>query len=179
MPTISEEYFASFNLHGPSVMQYSQLEYDEHLKDSRWTQHETTYLFALLQEYDLRFIVAADRYDYVPPGANTIGSKRSVEVRAGTSSSLYEHGLILLQDIKDRYYAICRRLIRTRTAPDPQVQQQLLQAFTFDRGTYRRFRMSHHDRQRDQAQTVRFGALSPHNGRDRRGGISVPRGQAY
>lgn len=37
--------------------------------------------------------------------------------------------------MKDRYYTICRRLIRTRTATDPQAQQQMIQAHSFDRGT--------------------------------------------
>lgn len=37
------------------------------------------------------------------------------------------------QDIKDRYYTICRRLVRTRTATDPQAQQSLLQAYSFDK----------------------------------------------
>lgn len=40
-----------------------------------------------------------------------------------------------MQDIKDRYYTICRRLLRTRTATDPVIQQQQLQAHAFDKGT--------------------------------------------
>ncbi|KAI9637016.1 uncharacterized protein MKK02DRAFT_26456 [Dioszegia hungarica] len=110
-----EEYFATFNSSGPSVMQFSQMEYDQHLKDSDWTQQETSYLFALLQEYDLRFVVAADRYAYTDTSVPGATKRRTVE------------------EIKDRYYTICRRLIRTRTALDPQAQQQLLQAYTFDK----------------------------------------------
>ncbi|WWD20813.1 hypothetical protein CI109_105290 [Kwoniella shandongensis] len=58
---------------------YSQYEYDQHLVDPDWTPHETTYLFDLLRTYDLRFIVAADRYEYM--GTSGIGpvKKRSVE----------------------------------------------------------------------------------------------------
>jgi DNA methyltransferase 1-associated protein 1 len=36
--------------------------------------------------------------------------------------------------MKDRYYTICRRLVRTRTASDPAVQQQLITQYTFDKG---------------------------------------------
>lgn len=43
-------------------MEYSQYEYDQHLTHPDWTASETTYLFNLLREYDLRFIVVADRY---------------------------------------------------------------------------------------------------------------------
>ena len=55
-------------------MDYSQYEYDQHLVDPDWTPLETSYLFDLLKTYDLRFVVAADRYDYE-------GRVRSVEVR--------------------------------------------------------------------------------------------------
>ncbi|KAK4684807.1 DNA methyltransferase 1-associated protein 1, partial [Tremellales sp. Uapishka_1] len=114
-PNASVEYFGKFNLHGPSVLEYSQFEYDQHLVDPDWTSHETTYLFDLLRTYDLRFVIAADRYEYAGPKGVDPVKKRSVE------------------DIKDRYYTICRRLTRTRTASDPQSQQQLIQAYTFDK----------------------------------------------
>lgn len=61
-------------------MQFSQMEYDQHLKDSDWTQQETSYLFALLQEYDLRFVVAADRYAYTDPSVPGATKRRTVEV---------------------------------------------------------------------------------------------------
>lgn len=40
-----------------------------------WTKEETDYLFSLVEEYDLRFVVISDRYDYT-------GSTRTVEVRS-------------------------------------------------------------------------------------------------
>lgn len=119
---ISVEYFGSFNIHGPTVMEYSQYEYDQHLGDPDWTSQETTYLFNLLREFDLRFIVVADRYSF--QNART----RTVEVSAGVSSRSD------WQEIKDRYFAVCRRLIRTRTASDPSAQTQQMQAHAFDKG---------------------------------------------
>ncbi|OCF78753.1 SWR1-complex protein 4 [Kwoniella mangroviensis CBS 8886] len=114
-PGVSVEYFGKFNLHGPSVMEYSQFEYDQHLSDPNWTSHETLYLFDLLKTYDLRFIIVADRYAYRGVTGTATEKKRSVE------------------EIKDRYYTICRRLVRTRTAADPQAQQQLIHAYAFDK----------------------------------------------
>ncbi|WVN88619.1 uncharacterized protein L203_103830 [Cryptococcus depauperatus CBS 7841] len=111
----SVEYFGKFNTHGPSVMEYSRYEYDQHLVDSDWTPHETQYLFDLLREYDLRFIVVADRYEYLGPTKTGPAKKRSVE------------------ELKDRYYTICRRLLRSRTASDPQQQQQTIHAYAFDK----------------------------------------------
>lgn len=43
--------------------------------DKEWTKEETDYLFELVKEYDLRWQVIADRYDYVG------GRPRSMEVR--------------------------------------------------------------------------------------------------
>jgi DNA methyltransferase 1-associated protein 1 len=74
------EYFATFNQHGPSIMEYSQYEYDQHLVDPNWTAHETTYLFDMLRTYDLRFIVVADRYEYQAPQSQDPPRSRSVEV---------------------------------------------------------------------------------------------------
>ena len=43
--------------------------------DKDWTKEETDYLFDLVKEYDLRWHVISDRYDYVG------GKRRSMEVR--------------------------------------------------------------------------------------------------
>jgi DNA methyltransferase 1-associated protein 1 len=87
---ISVEYFGSFNLHGPSVMEYSQYEYDQHLGDSDWTAQETTYMFNLLREYDLRFIVVADRYRYQDTRTRTVevSPKRPVKQLNGRKSKI-------------------------------------------------------------------------------------------
>lgn len=73
-------YFDSFNRHGPSVMEFSQHEYEQYLEDPGWSPHETNYLFDLLRLYDLRFIVVADRYDYTGANADQPATRRSVEV---------------------------------------------------------------------------------------------------
>jgi DNA methyltransferase 1-associated protein 1 len=76
-------YFGKFNLHGPSVMEYSQFEYDQHLVDPDWTPAETAYLFDHLRQYDLRFVIAADRYEYTEQKGDDAPKRRSVEVSAG------------------------------------------------------------------------------------------------
>lgn len=76
------DYFDGFNKNGPSIMEFSQFEYDQHLVDPTWSLHETTYLFDLLRNYDLRFIVVADRYDYHGPTGTEMGGRRTVEVSA-------------------------------------------------------------------------------------------------
>jgi len=44
------------------------------LADSEWTKEETDYLFNLIREYDCRFYLVNDRYEF--PG----GPTRSMEV---------------------------------------------------------------------------------------------------
>ena len=91
------------------VFRYSDEEYTQLLKDDDWSREETDYLIDLCDEYDLRFIVIADRYEWA-------GRARSIE------------------DIKARYYAICRRLVRSRISnEDLETRQSQLQAFTYDR----------------------------------------------
>jgi hypothetical protein len=85
-------HFSQFNRFGPSVMAYSQFEYDQHLADADWTAQETAYLFDLLRQYDLRFVVVADRYEYVDVKGSTPPRKRSVEV--STFGSLWVYQLI-------------------------------------------------------------------------------------
>lgn len=74
-------YFGQFNDHGPSVMEYSQHEYEQHLADTGWSAQETDYLFDLLRLYDLRFIIVADRYSYTGAAGEQPPVIRSVEVR--------------------------------------------------------------------------------------------------
>lgn len=130
-------------------MEYSQYEYDQHLVDPGWSSHETAYLFNLLRDYDLRFVVAADRYEYKGPRGNDPVKRRTVE------------------EMKDRYYTICRRLVRTRTASDPQVQQQLIVQYSFDKSEFSVVWVVADGRPRDQAQAVCVRAVPPYRRRDR------------
>jgi len=43
---------------------YTDIEYDTYFRDHHWSRAETDYLFDLCRQYDLRFIVIADRYDW-------------------------------------------------------------------------------------------------------------------
>jgi DNA methyltransferase 1-associated protein 1 len=109
---VPREYrFADLNT-SSGVYRYSNDEYHQHLRDEDWTKEETDYLIDLCNAYDLRFVVIADRYDWHNAG----GKQRTME------------------DLKARYYAICRRLIRSRiSSEDTDARQQLLQSYTFDR----------------------------------------------
>ncbi|RVD86437.1 uncharacterized protein DFL_004713 [Arthrobotrys flagrans] len=81
--------FAKFNIK-INVLEYSDAEYDAVLKDDDWSRQETDYLFKLIKEYDLRWVVIADRYEFE-------GKDRTME------------------DLKARYYSVCRNVMEMRT----------------------------------------------------------------
>ncbi|KAJ7683998.1 hypothetical protein B0H17DRAFT_1204759 [Mycena rosella] len=85
----AEYQFAKYNVQ-PATYTYSQDEYTKLLTEEEWSKEETDYLMDMVREYDTRWYVIQDRYDY--PG----GPERSME------------------DLKDRYCSVCRKLIRNR-----------------------------------------------------------------
>ncbi|EJD01618.1 uncharacterized protein FOMMEDRAFT_126683, partial [Fomitiporia mediterranea MF3/22] len=101
--------FAKYDIK-PQSFTYSHDEYTNLLEEEGWTKEETDYLFNIVQEYELRFFVIADRYDF--PG----GPPRTID------------------DIKDRYYGVCRRLIRNRPWPgDEAGKAQAVASYSFDK----------------------------------------------
>lgn len=88
--------FSKFNVK-VDIPEYTTGEY-EVLKDGDWAREETDYLLTMCREYDLRFTIIWDRYEWP-------GKKRSME------------------DLKARYYSVRRRLMELHTpmgqmAPD-------------------------------------------------------------
>ncbi|KAI9594938.1 hypothetical protein BDF19DRAFT_442871 [Syncephalis fuscata] len=105
--------FAGFN-NVVDVVEYNDDEYDRFLSgnetkaftstdtqfyldlDTDWSKPETDYLFSLCRQFDLRFLIIADRYNYIegpdalPPPERT------------------------LEDIKERYYTVARRILKAQ-----------------------------------------------------------------
>lgn len=99
---------------------YTDREYQEWLQSPEWTKEETDHLFGLAKEYDLRFIVMADRWEIA-------ARPRSVDVSVVGRIFAAEHAprdsstriFACCQAMKDRYYSICRTLAEKR--PDPPI----------------------------------------------------------
>ncbi|KAJ7068454.1 hypothetical protein C8F01DRAFT_1118240 [Mycena amicta] len=103
--------FAKYNVQRPTFA-YSEEEYSTLLQEDGWTKEETDYLTKLVEEYDTRWYVIHDRYEYPRPE----GGRRSIE------------------DIKDRYCSVCRKLIRNRPwTGDDASRQALLASFNFEK----------------------------------------------
>jgi DNA methyltransferase 1-associated protein 1 len=95
-----EEYsFAKLN-QKIQVPQFDRTDYEEALTDARWTYEETRYLFDLCRDYDLRWVVVHDRYNWKKEDGDD-----SMPVDETTDGRTIE-------DVKERYYSVCRALLK-------------------------------------------------------------------
>lgn len=76
---------------------YNEEQYHAKLRSENWTKDETDYLMDLAYEYDLRWIIIADRYDYKPPEPAQKGD-------AVASTIPIKHRT--MEDLKARYYQV-------------------------------------------------------------------------
>ncbi|XP_058199441.1 SWR1-complex protein 4 isoform X1 [Rhododendron vialii] len=87
VPPTGDYSFAKYNK-SVDLVKYTDEEYEKYLTDPMWTKKDTDQLFDLCERFDLRFVVIADRFS----------SSRTVE------------------ELKDRYYSVCRAILLARAA---------------------------------------------------------------
>ncbi|KAI5809010.1 hypothetical protein DFH27DRAFT_542120 [Peziza echinospora] len=122
--------FARFDIQ-PNVLQYTEEEYAAVGVSDDWSRAETDYLFDLCREYDLRFFIIADRYDYRPAAPRASGNGETDGALPATPTPPPRS----MEDIKHRYYTLTRALLilrtpRTHLTPE---QSQYLQLLNFDK----------------------------------------------
>ena len=99
-PTIPDAHWAKYNVRVPRP-QYSDEEYEAHLNSDDWSKEETDYLVDLAIDFDLRWIVISDRYDYQPQHTVKEGED-TMDVMPQVKSRTQE-------DLKARYYAVAAK----------------------------------------------------------------------
>ncbi|URD97378.1 SANT [Musa troglodytarum] len=87
VPPTGDYSFAKYNK-SVDVVKYTDEEYKKHLTDPMWSREETDQLFDFCEQFDLRFIIVADRFPY----------PRTVE------------------ELKNRYYSVTRALLLARAS---------------------------------------------------------------
>lgn len=95
---------------------YSDEDYEKYIKDDgRWNKEKTDHLFLLCKEFDLRFIVIADRFRAKYPNFS-------------------------IEDLQERYHSVSKKLLISENenslAPLPQLSENPLFKFPFDAGLY-------------------------------------------
>ena len=99
-PTLPDSHWAKFNIKVDRP-QYSDEQYETHLKNDDWSKEETDYLVDLATDFDLRWVVIADRYEYQPkeqPKENE--DSMAVTPQAKPRSQ---------EDMKARYYDVAAK----------------------------------------------------------------------
>ncbi|PHH84182.1 hypothetical protein CDD83_2357 [Cordyceps sp. RAO-2017] len=98
--------FAKFNVR-VSVPQYSDHQYQQYLQRSDWSKGETDYLMEIVRDFDLRWPLIWDRYEWNPPAtngeANADGDESKAVVPAVRSRSM--------EDLKARYYEVAAKMM--------------------------------------------------------------------
>ena len=103
--TIPDAHWAKYNVRVPRP-QYSDEEYEEHLKSEDWSKEETDYLVDLAIDFDLRWIVISDRYDYRPAEVGEKNEDSMVTTPQAVSRSQ--------EDMKARYYTVAAKAMALR-----------------------------------------------------------------
>ncbi|KAH7298103.1 hypothetical protein KP509_25G027000 [Ceratopteris richardii] len=97
VPPTGDYFFARYNK-TIDVVRYTEEEYSKISVDPKWTKDETDRLFDLCEQFDLRFIIIADRFH--PP--------RTVE------------------ELKSRYYTVAKAVVLARAATPEEAAEHVL-----------------------------------------------------
>ena len=99
-PAVPDSYWAKYNVKVERP-QYTDEQYETHLKTEDWSKEETDYLVDLATEFDLRWVVISDRYDYKPSEKpNTDQDSMAVTVQAKPRTQ---------EEMKARYYDVAAK----------------------------------------------------------------------
>jgi DNA methyltransferase 1-associated protein 1 len=104
-PEIEDSTFAKFNVK-VDIPEYTDLQYSLKLERPEWTKDETDYLMALVKEFDLRWPLIWDRYEYQPPVSET-NADALITVTKPRS----------MEDLKARFYFIADQMLILHTPP--------------------------------------------------------------
>ncbi|KAK0742877.1 hypothetical protein B0T18DRAFT_370446 [Schizothecium vesticola] len=102
---LEDSAFAKYNVR-VQVPQYSEDQYTANLESDDWTREETDYLMQLAKDFDLRWPIIWDRYDYVPQpqtGEADASDPSTAMVPVAQSRTL--------ESLKARYYEVAAKMM--------------------------------------------------------------------
>jgi DNA methyltransferase 1-associated protein 1 len=100
---LDDSAFAKFNVQ-VNLPKYDDEQYESKLKIEDWTKDETDYLMDLAQDFDLRWPVIWDRYEYEPPVPQEMTGEESTAMTV-------EPKVRTLEDLKARYYDVAAKMM--------------------------------------------------------------------
>ncbi|KAL1840614.1 hypothetical protein VTJ49DRAFT_265 [Mycothermus thermophilus] len=142
--------FAKFNVK-VSVPEYTDDQYRANLESNEWTKEETDYLMELCRDFDLRWAVIWDRYEYAPkPPPDDAGAQEFTAVMPAPRPRSME-------DLKARYYEVAAKMMAVHkpaqymTRPEFELYE-MMQSFNPEQERRRKeFAVNTMARSRDEA----------------------------
>jgi DNA methyltransferase 1-associated protein 1 len=110
---IDDSIFAKFNVQ-VQVPKYDDEQYNAHLQNEHWTRDETDYLMGLAQEYDLRWPVIWDRYEYVAPTPEEESEEAIIPAPRERSQ----------EELKARYYKVAAAMMIVHKPQDRMISSE-------------------------------------------------------
>lgn len=101
--------FAKYNIKAQVPKKYTDEQYQRHLQSDDWSREETDYLMALVEEYDLRWVVIADRYDFQP--------KTSENSEGNATALVTAKSIRTMEQMKARYYTVAANMLALEHPP--------------------------------------------------------------
>ncbi|CAI7610637.1 unnamed protein product [Penicillium discolor] len=103
-----QEYaFAKYNVKPRLPRRYTDDEYNRHLTSDDWSREETDYLVDLVTDFDIRWVLIADRYDYQP----------RMDIKPDSNALVPAKHHRTMEQLKARYYRIAATMLSIEHPP--------------------------------------------------------------
>lgn len=106
-PQIEDSAFAKFNVK-VDIPEYNEEQYNSHLQSDDWTKDETDYLLEVVKDYDLRWPLIWDRYEYSPKQSD------DVEMNGASTAVVSATKPRTMEDLKARYYKVAGTMMEVQ-----------------------------------------------------------------
>ena len=149
--TPEDSAFAKFNVR-VVVPQYNDDQYGSNLNNADWTKEETDYLLGLVRDFDLRWPIIWDRYEYTPeasPDERARVSSDTAMIPAPKPRSL--------EDLKARYYEVAAKMMAVQkpaqymTRPEFELYEMMSSFSPAQEKTRKDFAVNTMGRSKDEA----------------------------
>ncbi|TRX95868.1 hypothetical protein FHL15_003422 [Xylaria flabelliformis] len=107
---VDDSGFAKFNVQ-VDIPQYSEDQYNSNLINDDWTKDETDYLFSLARDFDLRWPLIWDRYDYTPQLPDHIKEEKDADGTDPDTAMIPAPQSRTMEDLKKRYYEVAAKMM--------------------------------------------------------------------
>jgi DNA methyltransferase 1-associated protein 1 len=113
------------------VATYTDEQYEKNFKSDDWSREETDFLMTLCREFDLRWILIADRYapENIPPPiqqgqSQSTSDADAMEVDSTEHDRKKSYADRSMEELKARYYTIAAKMLETQTPANDMTQAE-------------------------------------------------------